>query len=58
LTLRTPWCTVYTMKRTNHYIPPQQLKELKRESKASGLSVSELIRTAISEWLARRTAGK
>lgn len=50
------WCTVYTMKRTNHYIPPQQLKALKRISKETGVSVSELIRSAIADWLASREA--
>lgn len=44
------------MKRTNHYIPPQQLKALKRISKETGVSVSELIRAAIADWLASREA--
>lgn len=57
LTPRCARCTLYTMKRTNHYIPQQQMNALKRVSKEEGLSVSELIRTAIAAWLALRGAG-
>ena len=37
------------MKRVDHYITPKQLKMLKKMSKDTGLTVSDLIRRAIDE---------
>ncbi len=39
------------MKRTNFYYPEQLLKRLKLAKKTTGLSVSEIIRTAIEAYL-------
>jgi len=41
------------MHRTNIYLAVKQLAALRRLSKASGLSVAELIRRAIDEFLER-----
>jgi len=41
------------MKRTNYYYPEQLLERLKAMSKATGVTVSELIRKAIDEFLKR-----
>ena len=37
--------------RVNHYMSEVQVRRLKRLSKKTGLSVSELIRRAIDEYL-------
>jgi metal-responsive CopG/Arc/MetJ family transcriptional regulator len=39
------------MKRTNFYFPEVLLKRLKAAKKLKGLSVSEIIRQAIEEYL-------
>jgi predicted DNA-binding protein len=39
--------------RVNHYMSDVQIKKLKKLSKKTGLSVSELIRRAIDEYLER-----
>jgi len=39
------------MKRTNYYYPVQLLERLKRAKKQTGLSVSEMIRAAIEQYL-------
>jgi metal-responsive CopG/Arc/MetJ family transcriptional regulator len=41
------------MIRTNYYFPRQMLDELKAASKKHGLPISEIIRRAITDWLAR-----
>lgn len=41
------------MKRTNYYYPEQMLARLKTLSERMGVSVSELIRRAIDEFLKR-----
>jgi hypothetical protein len=39
------------MKRTEHHLTDLQIKKLKKLSKESGISVAELIRRAIDEFL-------
>lgn len=39
------------MKQVNYYLPEQQIKALKDQSKKTGISVSEIIRRAIDLWL-------
>jgi predicted DNA-binding protein len=39
------------MKRTNYYYPVQLLARLKQAKKKTGLSVSEMIRQAIEQYL-------
>ena len=46
----------YIMRRTQIYLSAGQGRLLERRSKASGQSVSELIRSAIDETYARRRA--
>ena len=41
------------MKRTNFYYPPQLLERFKAMSRATGNTVSELIRCAMAEFLER-----
>ena len=41
------------MKRTNFYYPPQLLDRFRALSKATGNTVSELIRRAMAEFLER-----
>jgi len=41
------------MKRTNFFFPEQMLKRIRTESKKTGLSISELIRRAVEEYLVR-----
>jgi predicted DNA binding CopG/RHH family protein len=42
------------MKRVNYYLPERQMESLKKESSRMGLSISEIIRRAIDEWLERQ----
>ena len=42
------------MKRVNYYISEKQLESLKKESKKTGVSVSELIRRAIDVFLKKK----
>lgn len=39
------------MKRITHHLTEQQIKELQDRSRETGLSVAELIRRAIDEYL-------
>ena len=39
------------MKRTNIHLTDDQIKDLKRESKQTGLTVAELVRRAIDRFL-------
>lgn len=41
------------MKRTHMFIPEQDIERLKRLSAETGLSVSELIRRAVGEYLGK-----
>jgi metal-responsive CopG/Arc/MetJ family transcriptional regulator len=41
------------MKKVNHYLPEQQIEALVKLSKQTGISVSEHIRRAISDYLDR-----
>lgn len=43
-----------TMKRTNYYYPVGMLGRLKAASALYGLSVSEIIRSAIEAWLSKK----
>ena len=51
------WCMLYamreTMKRTNIYLSNGQGEKLKERSKNLGLSVSEIIRRIIDDYLER-----
>ncbi|WP_367184459.1 ribbon-helix-helix protein, CopG family [Ferrovum sp.] len=42
------------MKRTHFFLPHQLFTELKELSEMKGLSVSELIRRAVEDWLNRQ----
>ena len=42
------------MKRTNFYYPQQMLDALKKLSGETGIPVSELIRTAVAEFLNKK----
>jgi len=42
---------VYVLRRTNIYLPDEQLRALKRLGAQRGAGVSELIREAIGAWL-------
>jgi len=42
------------MKRVNYHLTELQLKQLKKLSKQTGLSVAELIRRAIDKYLGKR----
>jgi len=42
------------MKRKLHHLTEQQIKRLKKLSKETGLSVAELIRRAIDEYLDKK----
>lgn len=44
------------MKRINLYMAVPQLKELERESRRTGRSISELVRQATEEYLTRKEA--
>jgi post-segregation antitoxin (ccd killing protein) len=44
------------MTRTNYYFPRQMLERLRARSRATGLPVSELIRQAVAEFLAKSEA--
>ncbi len=46
------------MKRTNFYYPQPMLDALKKRSIETGIPVSELIRTAVAEFLANRNFTK
>ena len=46
------------MKRTHVFLPEQLLKELRVRSALTGLSVAELIRTAVIEFLGKTTAAR
>jgi predicted DNA-binding protein len=41
------------MKRTNFYFPEPMLKRLKKASAKMEVPISEIIRRAIDEWLAK-----
>lgn len=43
---------VWTMKRTNIYLPDRQLDLLRRVSASRGRPVAELVRDAVDSWLA------
>ena len=43
------------MKRTNIYIPERMWKELAEKAKKLEISVSELIRRIVDEWLGNKT---
>jgi hypothetical protein len=43
---------VWTMKRTNIYLPDRQLGLLRRVSESRGRPVAELVRDAVDSWLA------
>lgn len=45
---------VNIMKRVNYHLTDQQIKRLKQYSKETGLSVAELIRRAIDEYLDKK----
>lgn len=45
------------MKRTNFYYPQPMLDALKKRSIETGIPVSELIRTAVAEFLTSRGRG-
>lgn len=42
---------VYAMKRTNIYLPDDQLSLLRRVSESRGRPVAELVRDAVDSWL-------
>ena len=42
---------IHTMKRTNFHLTDLQIKRLRNVAKQTGLSVAELIRRAVDEWL-------
>jgi predicted DNA-binding protein len=42
------------MKRTNIFLPEQQLAELRALANATGLSVAELVRRAIDQYLGKK----
>lgn len=42
------------MTRVTYHLSPRQLERLRVESERSGLSVAELIRRAVDEWIERR----
>ena len=44
-------CMLYTMKRTNIFLPQPTLDKLKKVSDETGLSVAELVRRAIDAYL-------
>ena len=46
------------MQRTNIYLTPHQMKQFKALSKKKKLSVSELIRRVLDEWLERQSEKK
>lgn len=39
--------------RTNMYLPPEQVEALRRIAVVKGVSMSELVRRAIDEWIER-----
>ncbi len=41
------------MKRVNYHLTDSQIKALQKESEKSGLSVAELIRRAVDDWIER-----
>jgi len=45
---------VFTMKRVNYHLTQKQIESLKKLSKETGLSVAELIRRAIDEYLEKK----
>ena len=44
-------CMVYVVRRTNIYLPDEQVRALKRLGAQRGTPVSELIRQAVAAWL-------
>src|SRR5438552_1743677 len=44
-------CMVYVVRRTNIYLPDEQVRALKRLGAQRGTPVSELIREAVAAWL-------
>jgi len=46
------------MKRVNYHLTEMQIESLRRFSKKTGLSVAELIRRAIDEYLKKRKKGE
>jgi predicted DNA binding CopG/RHH family protein len=54
---RKVWYSI-CMKRVNYYLPERQMESLKEESSRLGLSISELIRRAIDEWIQRQKKGR
>ena len=42
------------MKRVDYHLTEKQIEVLKSESKATGLSVAELIRRAVDFWLEKK----
>jgi len=42
------------MKRTNFFLPEQLIERLKARSESTGLSVAEIVRRAIDEYLSRQ----
>ena len=47
-------CIMYAMKRTNIFLPEQLLKALRAVANKTGLSVAEIVRRAIGDFLERR----
>jgi len=45
---------IFTMKRVNYHLTLKQIKSLKKLSKETGLSVAELIRRAIDDYLEKK----
>lgn len=42
------------MKRTNHHLTERQVKLLRIHSEQTGLSVAEILRQCVNEWLDRK----
>ena len=45
---------IHTMKRVNYHLTTSQIEKLREISKDTGLSVAELIRRAVDEYLGKK----